>query len=63
MKGVWKLNYHIVPPNVHFCNAVKRSIHTLKAHFLGILSSITEDFAKKLWYILLPQTEINLDLL
>ena len=56
MKGVWKLDYQLLPPNIHRSNAAKRSIQTFKAHFLEILSSIDEDFPKNLLNILLSLT-------
>ena len=38
MKDVWKVDYHLVSPNIHHRNAAKRAICTFKAHFSEILS-------------------------
>ena len=55
MKYFWKVDYQLFLPNIHFCNASKSTIHKSKAHFLGILSVIAEDFPKNMWNILIPQ--------
>ena len=34
-----------------------------KAHFISILASVAPDFPRNLWYLLLPQTELTLNLL
>ena len=63
MKDVWKVEYQLVLPNIHRRNAAKCSIFKFKAHFLAILLDISKDFPQNLWDILIPQTEITLDLL
>ena len=40
MKEVWKVEYQLILPNIHFRNAYERSICTFKAHLLVILSGI-----------------------
>ena len=59
----WKCNYQLVPPDVHRRNAAERAIRTFKAHFLSILSGVDANFPKFLWDLLLPQTELTLNLL
>ena len=63
MTEVCKVDYQLVPPNFHRRNAVKRAIFAFKVHFLAILAGIAEDFPKNMWDILIPQIEINLNLL
>ena len=48
---------------MHRRNAAERSIWTFKAHFLAILAGVAPDFPRHLWTLLLPQTEITLNLL
>ena len=57
------IKYQLVPPDIHRRKAVERVIWTFKSHFLSILAGIVPDFQKKLWYHLLPQTEMTLNFL
>ena len=59
----WNANYQLVPPNTHQSNAAEHSIHTFKAHFLSILAGVAPYFPRNLWELLLPQTELTLNLL
>ena len=59
----WNANYQLVPPNTHQSNADKRAICTFKAHFISILAGVAPDSPRNLWDILLPQTELTLNLL
>ena len=59
----WNANYQLVPPNTHQSNAAERVICTFKDHFLSILAGVAPDFPKHLWELLLPQTELTLNLL
>ena len=59
----WKVQFQLVPPDMHRQNAAERAIITFKAHFLAILASVAPDFPRHLWDILLPQTEMTLNLL
>ena len=52
-------NHQLVPPNTHQRNAAERDIHTYKAHFIAILAGVP----RNLWDLLLPQTELALNLL
>ena len=63
MRNIWKVDYQLVSLNLHFRNAAEHAICTFKAHFLSTLAGIAEDFPKNMWDILIPQIEINLNLL
>ena len=63
IKKEWNVNYQLVPPNSHWSNAAERAICTFKAHFLAILAGVAPYFPGNLWYLLLPQTELTLNLL
>ena len=56
-------NYQLIPPNTHRSNAAERAICTFKAQFLSILAGVAPYFPRNLWYLLLPQTELTLNLL
>ena len=55
--------YQLVPPNVHRRNIAERAIREFKAHFLEILAGVDPDFPKFMWYNLLVQTELTINLL
>jgi hypothetical protein len=57
------VEYQLVPPHCHRCNAAERSIRTFKEHFLAGLASVDPTFPLHLWDRLLPQVEIALNLL
>ena len=59
----WKVNYQLVRPNPHQSNAAERAIRTFKAHFPSILADVAPDPPRNLWDLLLPQTELTLNLL
>ena len=59
----WNANYQLVPPNTHQSNAAERTIRTFKAHFLSILAGCAPNSPRNLWEILVPQTELTLNLL
>ena len=63
IKKKWNANYQLVPPNTHRSNAAERAIRTFKAHFLSILAGVAPDFPRNLWDLLLPETELTLNLL
>ena len=48
---------------MHRRNAAERAIRTFKAHFIAILAGVAPDFPRHLWDLLLPQTEMTLNLL
>jgi hypothetical protein len=55
--------YQLVPPHFHRRNAAERAIRTFKEHFVAGLSSVDPSFPMHLWYRLIPQAEITLNLL
>jgi hypothetical protein len=55
--------YQLVPPHCHRRNAAECAIRTFKEHFVAGLSSVDPSFPLHLWYRLLPQAEITLNLL
>jgi hypothetical protein len=59
----WNCSYQLVPPNVHRRNIAERAIQTFKAHFLSILAGLPSAFPNYLWDMLIPQTELTLNLL
>ena len=63
IKNKWNAIYQLVPPNTHRSNRDKRAICTFKAHFIAILAGVAPDFPRNLWDLLLPQTELTLNLL
>ena len=58
-----KIDYQLVPPDIHCCNAAKRAIRTWKNHFISGLCSTNADFPLYLWDKLIPQATISLNLL
>ena len=48
---------------MHRRNAAEQAIRTFKAHFIAILAGVAPDFPLHLWDLLLPQTEMTLNLL
>ena len=59
----WNTNYQLVPPNTHRINAAEQAIRMFKSHFLSILAGVAPYFPRNLWDLLLPQTELTLNLL
>jgi hypothetical protein len=57
------IDYQLVPPHCHRCNAGERAIRTFKEHFVAGISSVDPTFPLHLWDRLLPQAEITLNLL
>ena len=59
----WGVKFQLVPPHIHRRNTAERAIRTFKAHFLSVLAGVSGSFPKYLWDLLLPQTELTLNLL
>ena len=59
----WKFQFQPLPPDMHRQNAAERAIQTFKAHLLAVLTGVAPDFPRHLWDLLLPQTEMTLNLL
>jgi hypothetical protein len=57
------VEYRLVPPHRHRHNAAERAIHTFKEHVVAGLASVDPDFPLHLWYRILPQAEMTLNLL
>ena len=58
-----KLQYQLIPPNVHCRNTAERAIKTFKNHFLSVLATADPNFPISEWDWLLPQVEMTLNLL
>ena len=63
MTDKWGVEFQLVPPDMHRRNAAERAIRSFKAHFLAILAGVASDFPRNLWDLLLPQTEMTLNML
>ena len=48
---------------MHRRNAAERAIRKFKAHFLTILAGVAPNYPRHFWDLLLPQTEMTLNLL
>jgi hypothetical protein len=57
------VEYQLVPPHIHRCNAAERAIRTFKEKFVAGLASVDPDFPLHLWDRILPQAEMTLNLL
>ena len=53
----------LVPPDCHRRNIAEVAIKAFKRHFLSILAGLPDDFPLYLWDLLLPQSEVTLNLL
>jgi hypothetical protein len=62
LKSLFTENEH-VPPYCQRCNAAERVIQNFNEHFVSGLASVDPVFRLHLWYIILPQAEMNLNLL
>ena len=63
MTEKWGVEFQLVPPDMHRRNAAERAIRSFKAHFLAILAGVATDFPRNLWDLLLPQSEMTLNML
>jgi len=57
------VDYQLVPPHLHWCNAAERAIWTFKNHSIAGLCSVDKDFPIVLWDQLILQAEPTLNLL
>jgi hypothetical protein len=55
--------FQLAPSHCHRCNATECAIRTFKHHFIAGLCSTNRDFTLNLWYKLLPQCLLTLNLL
>ena len=58
-----KFDMELVLPGCHQRNAAEVAIRNFKAHFLGILAGVADNFPPSLWDRLHPQTEITINLI
>ena len=66
MKKIFKeiqVEYQLVPPNIHQCNAAERAIHTYKNHLIAGLYTCDPKSTSREWDWLLPQCNITINLL
>ena len=59
----WNDNYQLVPCSTNRRNAAECATRMIRAHFFSILADVAPDFPRNLWELLLPQTELTLNLL
>jgi hypothetical protein len=59
----WQSKFQLAPPEMHCPNRAEHAIRTFKDHFLSILAGVDQSFPPYLWYLLLPQAELTLNLL
>jgi hypothetical protein len=57
------IQFQLAPPPMHRRNAAERAIETFKNKFIGGLCSVDPTFPLRLWYRLLPQATVTLNLL
>jgi hypothetical protein len=57
------VEYQLIPPHCHRCNAAERAKRAFKEHFVAGLATVDPTFPLHLWDMLLPQAEITLNLL
>jgi hypothetical protein len=57
------IDYQLAPPHIHRRKNAERAIQTFKNHFMSGLCSVDPNFPLKLWYKLLAQETIALNLL
>jgi hypothetical protein len=57
------ITFKLVPPYSHIRNAAERAIRSFKDHLIARLCSTEKSFPMHLWYRLLPQAVITLNML
>ena len=57
------ISFQYVPPNCKRRNAAERANRTFKIYFIATLCTVDKDFPLQLWDMLLPQTELCLNML
>ena len=53
----------LAPPRSHRSNAIERAICTFNDHFVAGLASVDNNFLTYLWFHMVKQAEITIDLL
>ena len=57
------INYQLVPPSNHRSNNTERAIHDLRYYFIEGLCSADKDFHMQLWYRILQQETIIINMI
>ena len=57
------LRYEVMPPANHRQNPAERAIDTFKSHFISIINGLDNTFPRNAWDLLIPQTNMTLNLL
>jgi hypothetical protein len=57
------IKFQLVPPYSHIHNSAERAIRSFKDHLISGLCSTDKSFPMHLWYIILPQAVITLNML
>jgi hypothetical protein len=57
------IGFQLAPPQIHRWNTADRAMRTFKNHFIAGICSTNRDFPLNLWYKLVPQCIITLNLL
>jgi len=58
-----EIDFQLVPPGMHRCNAAERVIRTWKNHFIAGLCTTDPNFPLFLWDTLVTQANLTLNLL
>ena len=59
----YKLDYQLVPPDIHRRNAAERAVRTFKNHFLSCLATCHKSFPIREWDRLVPQAVMTINML
>ena len=57
----WGVGYQLVPPHIHCRNTAEHPIRTFKK-ILSTLSGMAPNYPNNLWDLLLPQTDLTLNI-
>jgi 2-succinyl-5-enolpyruvyl-6-hydroxy-3-cyclohexene-1-carboxylate synthase len=57
-----QLEYQLVSPHNHRANPAEQAIQTYKAQFISILSGVHPDFPDNCWDLLIPHTNLTLNI-
>jgi hypothetical protein len=57
------IDYQLVPPGMHNCNAAEHAIYMFKKHFNAGLCSTDKNFPLHIWDQIVLQAELTLNIL
>ena len=57
------IQFQLVPPHVHWRNAAEWAVRTFKNNFMSYICTVDPHFPLYLWYQLLPQVIMTLNML